>query len=121
MEHIIHGQEYDILGLTLQSSTSVSPHANELQTSNEALQPISHEQISACPVHSALVIGDHEEEDPDSPDIDSQRVLPCRGMGHTPIERYLAEGLAERYALFSPSQAETAGEWARYFGCLCET
>jgi hypothetical protein len=107
-EHVKHRQEQDLAGLTLQASNT-NVLDNESETSKEAIEAMPQEQIWACPVHAAVLSRLSGDTD-----------LPNQEPAPMPIERYVAEGLAERYALLSLSQAETGGEWARYSACICD-
>jgi hypothetical protein len=108
-EHVKHRQEQDLAGLTLQASNT-NGLDNESETSKEVIEAMTQEQIWACPVHAAVLSRLYGDTDLPNP---SQEPAPM------PIERYVAEGLAERYALLSLSQTETGGEWARYSACIC--
>jgi hypothetical protein len=108
--HVKHRQEQDLSGLTLQASNN-DILDNELETSKEVIEAIPQKQIRACPVHGALFAGLYGDTD--------LLPNPSQETGPMPIQRYVAEGLAERYALLSSNQTETGGEWARYSGCRC--
>jgi hypothetical protein len=109
-ESIKHQQRHDLLGLALQDSRD-DLLDNELQSPKNSAESISQEQISACPVHGALLA----ELQDTTRHLSSQG----QGMASMPMERFLAEGLAERYTLLKISQTETEGDWARYSACLC--
>jgi hypothetical protein len=104
-----HRQEQDLSGLTVQASTT-NVLESKLDNSKEFIEAIPEEQIRVCPVHGALFGGLY------GPTV---RPNPSQRTSHMPLERYVAEGLAERYALLSLNQMETGGEWARYSACLC--
>jgi len=108
--HAKHRQEQDLACLTLRASNT-NVLDNESETSKEAIEAMPQEQIRACPVHAAVL--SRLYGDTDLP-------YPNEEQAPMPIERYVAEGLAERYALLSLSQTETGGEWARYSACICE-
>jgi hypothetical protein len=79
---------------------------------NTFLQAATDEKIAACPIHKTLLSGFHAiAATSRATTSEPQSML-------MPVERYLAEGPDERYALVSISHSET-GEWARYSGCLC--
>jgi hypothetical protein len=105
-DHVKHRQEQDLLGLTLQASNN-----SEVGISESASQAVLEEKIAACPVHSTLLSGLQGDAN----------ALLGQGAGPKliPIERYVAEGLAERYTLLSLSHSNTGAEWARYSSCLC--
>lgn len=98
MKHIAQRQEYDLLGLSLQIP------------GNEIFQVPLRIQVSACPIHNALF------QENLSSAIPMQGSAAMSMLSFTSIDRYLAEGLAERYAIYS---ASGTGEWARYHGCQC--
>jgi hypothetical protein len=105
-KHPAYQQEYDILGLALQSSTNSLP-CNEVGASNVALQAISQGHMNTCPIHSGIL--------PNAEALPSQ----AGELKQLPMDRYLAEGLAERYALLNIDPSDSGGQWARYSGCTC--
>jgi hypothetical protein len=110
LECATNRREHDLLGLTLQTANG-SVHDNERETSKTLIETIPRGQIRACPLHDALIAGLHgDEEFPPEP---------SQASGLMPMERYLAEDLAERCALLSLNHSEMGREWARYSGCLC--
>lgn len=104
--YLPYQQEYDLLGLALQLSND-SQTANGVEPFNEGPEARSQDLACACPVHSTIP--------------SNTEVLPAQAgeLKHTPMNRYLAEGLAERYALFDIGPSDNGGQWARYSGCLC--
>jgi hypothetical protein len=109
-------QQRDLLGLALQCSSTI---ANDKEYKIPIPQPqpqpqaLPDEKIASCPVHRALLTGPPVDAAiSDGPASDPKNTL-------MPMERYLAEGLAERYALFSFSYSETGREWARFSDCVC--
>jgi hypothetical protein len=114
--HAFHRQQNDLLGLTLQPFNNTIPD-NEMKTSSTSLHNVSlhavpDEKIAACPVHRTLLAGLHAIA------VTSRATTSEPKSMLLPMELYLAESLAERYALVSVSHSET-GDWARYSGCLC--
>jgi hypothetical protein len=103
-KHHASQQEYDLLGLALQTSTNRLP-SNEADTSNVAPQAQGHQ--SACPIHSGF--------------LSNADAVPIQAgeLKQLPMDRYLAEGLAERYALLSIGPSENEGQWARYAVWTC--
>jgi len=111
-EYMKHRQEQDLLGLTLQTPKNSLPD-NEMNTPNTLLQAVPEEKIVACPLHNALLAGLLADEvTSDGTASDSKSML-------MPMDRYLAEGLGERYALLNLRPSDAEGDWARYSGCLC--
>jgi hypothetical protein len=112
-----HRQQNDLLGLTLQMpNTCLSNNETKISNAslqNASLQAASDEKIAACPVHNAL----HAKLHADTLTGNGTTSEPNRVL--MPMKRYVAEGVEERYALFDVGQAESGGDWARYFGCLC--
>jgi len=114
-EHTTHTakrQQHELLGLALQYSSTI---ANDKEYKIPIPQPqaLSDEKIASCPVHRDLLAGlsvDAAVSNGTAPDPKNTLM---------PMERYLAEGLAERYALFSFSYSETGREWARFSDCVC--
>jgi hypothetical protein len=105
-KHVTYQQKYDLLGLALQTPTS-SLTSNEAETSNAALQAMPQGHLHTCPIPSGIL---------SSADVLHGQAGEPKQL---PIDRYLAEGLAERYALVNISPSDTGGQWARYSGCLC--
>jgi hypothetical protein len=112
MKHAVHRQEYYLQGLTLQSSnglpgvvmqTSHETLCNVLQAPNNTLNT---SPSPNCPVHNILLAEYHSRQGP----------APLAGP--IPMERYLEEGVADRYAIFNLNKSNT-GDWARYNGCTC--
>jgi hypothetical protein len=111
-----HRQQNDLLGLTLQPFNNTIPD-NEMKISstflhNNSLQAVPDEKIAACPFHRTLLVGFHAIA------VTSRATTSDPKSMLLPMERYLAESLAERYALVSISHLEIE-DWARYSGCLC--
>lgn len=108
LQYNSHRQEQDLLGLILQP-------ANErilddyLRLWKAYMESKSHMQDPACSQHKVFCAWLQDTADP-PPKVDHEMAL-------LPMERYLVEGLTERYALFSVSQPATDGEWARYSAC----
>jgi hypothetical protein len=107
-----HRQQHGVLGLTLQTTNYTLPQ-NAMNISDTSLQAVPEEKITTCPVHNALLEGWHA-----GTAISQATAFEPKDMT-LPMDRYLAEGQAERYALLSLSHPETGGEWARYSSCLC--
>jgi hypothetical protein len=105
-KHLTYQQKYYLLGLALQTPTS-SLTSNEAETSNAALQAIPQGHMHTCPILSGI--------------LSSADALhgQAGGLKQSPIDRYLAEDLAERYALVDISPSDTGWQWARYSGCRC--
>lgn len=110
LECATYGQEHDLLGLSSQTAGE-SVRDNETEIQKRFTETMHQEEIRSCPIHGALIARLHGDED--FPPKSSQ------ASGLTPMERYLAEDLAERCAILSLSHSETGREWARYSGCLC--
>ena len=106
-EHLKHRQEQDLLGLASKTFTNSVPD-NEADSSDEVLEAIPQDRISACPVHSGI--------------LSSADTLPGQvgEIKYAPMDRYLAGGLTERYALLNIAPSGSGGQWARFFSCLCE-
>jgi hypothetical protein len=105
-------QQHDLLGLALQYSSTI---ANDKEHEIPIPQPqaLHDEKIASCPAHLALLAGlPVDAAIRDGTALDPKNTL-------MPMERYLAEGLTERYALFSFNCSETGREWARFSDCLC--
>jgi hypothetical protein len=99
-------QEHDLLGLALITSNDSVPDSR-VDSDKEGLEARTQDNISACPIHRSI--------------LSNVEALPSQAgeLKCMPMERFLAEGLAERYALLSPSYSNTGGEWTRYSACLC--
>jgi hypothetical protein len=95
--------EYNLLGLALQTPTTSLP-GNKKDTSETTPQAIFQVHKSTCPVHSRTLAS-----------AEGQVVQ----LEEAPLDRYLAEGLSERYALVNISTSDAVWEWARYSDCLC--
>ena len=109
-----HRQQHDLLGLALQIDNSGLP-GNKVHASNEVSEATPHDQeqvfASLCPMHKALLAGVQSS-------MDGQPGQ-ARELKYIPMERYLAEDLEERYALFNLGRTSVGEEWVRYSGCLC--
>jgi hypothetical protein len=114
MDQSLYRPQHGLLGLALQTYNNGLP-GNEVHASKEVIEATPHdqEQIPSrlCPIHKSLLAGI-----PLNMDAQPGQVTESK---HTPMERYLAEGLVERYALFSIGMTNAGEEWARYSGCLC--
>jgi hypothetical protein len=112
MEMTTHDQKHDLLGLALHNSTSQGVHS-----------PSFEHVISICPVHSIAITDDHGDENFDASVTSSQQeAASSHAETHMPIERYLAEGVAERYAILSLEENGTerrGGSEGYSRGCLC--
>jgi hypothetical protein len=99
----------DLLGLSMQSSNCLL-NCTDGKVSNIILQVMLEQKMTPCPRHSALL-----SRFPTDPSISHD---PPSDL--TPIERHLAEGIAERCALFAVNNSET-GQNARdtYSAWLC--
>jgi hypothetical protein len=106
-EHLKHRQKQDLLGLEPETFTNSVPDI-EADSSDEVLEAIPQDQISACSVHSSI--------------LSNADALPGKAgeIKYAPMDRYLAEGITERYALFNIGSSGSGGQWTRYFSCLCE-
>ncbi len=104
-QHVNQRQEQDLLGLASETTNDASWRRSESDSPDEVLGAVPRDQMSACPIHSRILSG--------------QEKRPVRGEQpvHMPMDRYLAEGLVERYALLSLDDGE---QWARYFHCVCK-
>jgi hypothetical protein len=105
-KYLAHQQEYDLLGLALQTSNNSQP-ANGVEPFKEGPKAESQGLVSTCPVHSAI--------------LSNADILPTHvgELKHMPLDRYIAEGLVERYALLDVGPSDSGGQWARYSSCLC--
>jgi hypothetical protein len=105
-------QQHDLLGLALQTDNNGLP-ANEVHWSKEVTEAAPYDQkqtfTGLCPIYKALLAEIQS-------DVNAQR---AREVKHIPMERYLAEDLAERYALISLGPTQAGEEWERYSRCLC--
>ena len=106
-KYLPYQQEYDLLGLVLQDSNNSQP-SNGVEPFKESPEAGSQDVVSTCPIHSTT--------------LSNAEVLPAQGgeLKHMPMDRYLAEDLAERYSLFDIGPSDNDGQWARYSSCLCE-
>jgi hypothetical protein len=110
--HSVHRQQNDLLGLTLQTPNSSSSD-DGMKNSHTPLLEVPEEKIAACAVHVALLAGLHAGPATSRATAPGPKEMPI------PMDRYLAEGLAERYALLGLGREGTGREGARYSGCLC--
>lgn len=115
------GQEHDLRWLTPQSSncrqremiqTPHRTHDNQLEARSSTPGTLP---VTACPIHDVR-----------TPVFDTCAVTftrleaaPARQDNRTLVDRYLAEGPAARYAIFSLKESDTE-EWAQYRDCTCE-
>ena len=111
---ISHRQEHDLFGLSLQPEKDNLRGKDEYtaievtsDTSYDGDKSLSH----ACPIHQILLA----ELRSDTYSKLGQDRIPA----DLPMERYLAEGPAERYALFRMDVLNSGEDWARYTKCLC--
>jgi hypothetical protein len=109
-----HRPQHDLLGLALQIENNGSS-GNKVHTSKEVIEATSHDQeqvfAGLCPMHEALLARVQSNMDGQPGQV--------RELKQIPMERYLAEDLEERYALFSLGPTSVGEEWARYSGCRC--
>jgi hypothetical protein len=96
-------QEQDHSGLTATTTHDVLPQ-NEVNDSDEVLGASPQNQATFCAVHHRI--------------FSNADKLPGREeqLKQLPMDRYLDEGLAERYAILS---LDDGGQWARYSSCVC--
>jgi len=123
-ENSLQDQIHDLLDPTSPNATSTKLHSNSLQVSSQGVHSLSLEHvISICPVHSTATTDDHGDENFDASATSSQQeAASIHATAHMPIERYLAEGVAERYAIlsFQEKGTERRGGCEGYSrGCLC--
>jgi hypothetical protein len=107
--HAVHRQQNDLFGLTLQTPNNSSSD-DEMEISHTPLPAAPEEKITACAVHISLLAGLYADP------ATSRAAAPGPNEMLIPMDRYLAEGLAERYALLGLGHEGTG---ARYSGCLC--
>jgi len=121
MTYTVRRQEYYLRGLTLQSSNSLP--GNVMQTSQGkpgndlgASSGLSNTSIPLlnCPVHGGVLPG----FDTAALAFTSHGTAPAYMPNQTAMERYLTEGLAERYTIVNLNESNTA-DWARCNGCTC--
>ena len=121
MTYTVRRQEYYLCGLTLQSSNSLP--GNVMQTSRGkpgnnlgAPSGLPSASISPlnCPVHAGVLPG----FDTAALAFTNHGTEPAHMPNQTPMERYLTEGLAERYTVVNLNESDTA-DWARCNGCTC--
>jgi hypothetical protein len=102
-DYLPYQHEYNLLGLALQTSTT-SLLGNKKDTSEAAPQAIFQVHKSTCPALSHTLASAEGE---------------VVQLEEAPLDRYLAEGLSERYALVNISTSDAVWKWARYPDCLC--
>jgi hypothetical protein len=102
-DYLAYQHEYHLLGLAVQTSTT-SLLDDKIDTSETAPQAIFQVHKSICLVHSRTFAS-----------AEGQAVR----LEKAPLDRYLAEGLSERYALVNISTSDAVWKWARYSDCLC--
>jgi hypothetical protein len=103
-------REYDLLGLALQTADGSIPN-DEIDTAEALIETRHQGQMNVCPIQTALFAQLHNVED-NTPKSNQE-------TAQLPMERYLLEGFAERYALVSIDQSGTGGDWAMYSDCRC--
>lgn len=113
--HTAYKKQYDLLGLTPPTTHEYLPD-EDMACSDSSLQRAHDEKIAACPVHGALLTKFHTERDI----VSEVAREPQSTLTPLPMDRYLAEGLDERYALLNINHPGRGGEWARYSACICE-
>jgi hypothetical protein len=96
-------QEQDLFSLTTTTIHDVLPQ-KEVNGSDEVLEALPQNQATFCAAHQNI--------------FSNADKLPSREeqLEQLPMDRYLGEGLAERYAILS---LDDGGQWARYSGCVC--
>lgn len=107
--HFAYGYEHRMLDISLRTSNSMPDNyvAGRKVLPNTSA---SHSQISICPIHASLL----ENQGHASSTLRGRRKAPVP----RPIDRYLAEGPAQRYAIVNFNAPDT-GEWTRYSKCRC--
>jgi hypothetical protein len=105
-EDLSSQQQHDLLGLALQTSAGRVPD-DEVETSYEGPRAIDEDHIPTCPIHRSILSNT------------SIPIVPGGEQMVTPMDRYLAEGIQERYALVHVGISDSEEPWARYKDCLC--
>jgi hypothetical protein len=123
-ENPLQGQIHDLLDPASPNATGTKLHHNSLQASSQGVHSLSLEHVtSICPVHSIAITDDHGDENFDAGLTSSQQeAVSNHAAAHMPIERYLAEGVGERYAIlsFEEKETESRGGGEGYSrACLC--
>jgi hypothetical protein len=96
-------QEQDLLGLATTTIHDVLPR-NEVNGSGEVLEASPQDQATFCAVHHSIFSNADK-----LPGQEEQ-------LKRLPMDRYLNEGFAERYAILS---LDDGRQWARYSSCVC--
>ncbi len=91
------------MGLALQTFND-GVTGSEKNNSSSPLEGVTEELNSACPIHSALLAALNAAT------VTSGGITSELEGTFKPIDRYLAEGIEERYALLSVSDSDTGGE-----------
>jgi hypothetical protein len=113
--HAAHRQHHDLLGLILPAPNN-HPLDHETNISYTPAQITNDEKIVACPVHGTLSAGFYAD---DAIRYENAAVYKSASTPLlAPMDRYVAEGLAERYTLVKVGYPGTGREFSR---CLCET
>jgi len=102
-QHNKHRQDQDLMGI---SSGTLHNNLSNDQVDKfvEATKEASQDCMLICPIHNNV--------------LSNAEKMPGQGaqFKHLPIDRYLAEGLEERYTLL---KLDDEAQWARYFECIC--
>jgi hypothetical protein len=98
-----HRQDQDLMG-TSSGTLHDSLSSDQVDKFLEATKTASQDCVSTCPIHNSV--------------LSNAEKMPGQGpqLKHLPIDRYLAEGLEERYTLL---KLDDEAQWARYSGCIC--
>ncbi len=114
INHFSRTPGQDLLGQTQQTSSNRNCDDEEHRF-KDVVETISSDQewmsAASCPVHKAFLAGVHSKMDAQPGQAGE--------LKHMPMDRYLAEGVTERYALFSLSSTSAGEDWARYSECIC--
>jgi hypothetical protein len=110
----VHNSKHDLPEMQLQNPSTPTETSTQLSTRIQCnkLEALKQSPTTTCPIHSVLLA----EYSADAYTPPTQSPTPLGGL--TPMERYLAEGEAERYSLYGHSQSGT-GDWRRYILCCC--
>jgi hypothetical protein len=105
-EDLSSQQQQDLLGLALQTSASRVTD-DEMETPHEGPCAIDEDHIPTCPIHRSILLN---------------TIIPIIPEGEqmvAPMDRYLGEGIQERYALIHYRASDSEELWARYKDCRC--
>lgn len=107
IENCNHDQDDVLLDMAPHSSAaSFKPHCRSIQ----GQKPDANSGLFKCPVHNVVVLNNGGAYKENAINVQQRSdKLPLK-TAHAPLERYLAEGVAERYALLSLEQIPERSE-----------